>query len=152
MTDQRPSLEDFIKEYHDGKVLLRADDDLFEKLKLGGDDCDEFLEAFSQKFNVDMSDFLWYFHHEEEASNLGATFFKPPNQRVVRIPITLNLLSEAIVTHRWPVHYPPHTLPKRRWDMIINTILFGSVFALALIALLFKIVKWALDMHVGAAQ
>ncbi len=61
--------------------------DLFHIFRIDGDDCDELLTAFSRRFNVDMSGYLWYFHHAEEASmNPGGLVFRPPNARVARIP------------------------------------------------------------------
>ncbi len=123
-------LEAFIKEQGDTKQLPSPDADLFEVLEMDGDDCSAFLEAYSRRFNVDMSGFLWYFHHGEEGYNLGAFFVKPPYWRVKRIPITINLLLDSMGAGRWTLEYPPHTLPKRRWDTALSPILFVALLIL----------------------
>jgi hypothetical protein len=51
---------------------------------------------------------------------------------VPRIPITLRLLREAVELGRWPLTYPPHSLPARRYDLLINQVLVGG-FAVALL-------------------
>ena len=125
------------------KELPRPDDDLFRYSGLHGDDCEEFLMDYSRLFSVDMSDFLWYFHYAEEASNIGGIFIRPPNKRVLKIPITLNLLQEAAELGRWPVQYPPHTLPKRRWDI-------GLTFAIPIaIAMAFALAQCAARLNSG---
>ncbi|WP_155847302.1 DUF1493 family protein [Asticcacaulis sp. AC402] len=128
MTAPSPELEAFVKEYGD---VPPPDADLFKILGLDGDCCDEFLEAFRERFGVDMTPFLWYFHHDEEVgSRLGRLLFKAPAQRVQHIPITLNLLQQAVDAGQWPIQYPPHTLPRRRWDLWfapLDAILFGLV-------------------------
>lgn len=90
---------DFIeKEYW--KSNLQSDSDIFTLLKIDGDDCDDLLSKYAEKYNVDMNDFLWYFHYQEEASltfNFGNIFFKNPHNRVKEIPITPKMLAEFAV-------------------------------------------------------
>lgn len=118
MTAPDDPLSDFIRNQADVKTLPGEDDDLFRKLGIHGDDCGDFMDAFGQQFNVDLTDFLWYFHHGEEVGSLiGGLIFKPPYRRVKTIPITINLLRDAMAAGRWPVQYPPHTLPEQRWDL-----------------------------------
>lgn len=106
---------------------LNSDSDIFSQVGIDGDDCDEFLQKFSEKYGVDMSDFLWYFHYQDEASitfNLGSRFFKTPNQRVQEIPITPKMLAEFATTKKWKINYPEHKVPKQRFDMYINWVFF----------------------------
>jgi len=131
MQGNRSQLDDFIQEYSNGSVSLLSDDDLFKKLSLAGDDCDDFLVAFGERFNVDMAELRWYFHYEEEGMlTPAAFFFKPPYLRVKRIPITIKLLQEAILSRKWPIQYPEHVLPKRRWDVIATYVFFAALLVL----------------------
>jgi acyl carrier protein len=95
---------------------------LVEDLGVEGDDFFELAHAFAEHFNVDMSSYRWYFHHAEEGiAGLGALFFPPPNKRVGHIPVRITLLLDAANTGRWTLEYPPHQLPARRYDLIINS-------------------------------
>ncbi|GGZ45460.1 DUF1493 family protein [Asticcacaulis endophyticus] len=115
------ALEGFIKEFCAIKKLPSQTDDLFESLEIYGDDADEFIVDFGQRFGVDVSEYRWYFHTGEEISfNPGAWFFKPPNKRVSYIPISFQTLQAAIAKRMWPIAYPPHELPKVRWDIRIT--------------------------------
>ena len=103
------------------KSKIHEDTDLYELFGVDGDDCFEFEESFAEKYSVNMSGFLWYFHHGEEASlNLGALFFKPPYKRVPRIVITPTILFQSAVKGEWSVKYPDHELPIRRYDIYVN--------------------------------
>ncbi len=72
-----------------------ADTDINGELRIEGEDFNELLEAYSEQFKVDMSDYLWFFHHEGEGFqiSLGRILFKPPNLRVERIPVTPTMLA-----------------------------------------------------------
>ena len=115
------------------KVELNLDSDIYKDFGVDGDDFSELMEAFSKKFNVDLSKFLWYFHCGEEGFNIGAIFIKPPYDRVDRIAITPRILMEQANIGKWSIKYPKHTLPKRRYDMIINWLFFGTLILLSLI-------------------
>ena len=110
------------KEFWESK--LTSDSDVFSEVGIDGDDCDEFLQKYSKKYSVNMNDFLWYFHYQDETSltsfNIGGSLFKSPNQRVKRIPITPKMLTEFANSKKWTVDYPEHNLPKYRYDIIIN--------------------------------
>jgi len=104
---------------------LHADTDLVADCGITGDDWDELIFDFSEKFSVDLSGYIWYFHAEDEAAfnNPGGWFFKPPYKRVHRIPVTPNLLLHVANTKTWDVRYPPHKLPRYRWDVVITTVI-----------------------------
>lgn len=125
MDDTRAAVRAFVREigyFADG---LTNDDDLFARWRIEGDDADEFIEAFAKRFSIDMGNYRWYFHHREEGQNLGALFFRPPYARVERMPISIDVLANAVVSQEWPLAYPPHELPKRRWDIIIDQIVMA---------------------------
>lgn len=98
-----------------------------------GDDFHEMIENYAQKYQVDMSHYLWYFHADEEGHSLGGVLFKPPYERVERIPVTPQMLADFIVTKKWKMEYPSHQIPNHRTDLTINkaigiTFLIGIVF------------------------
>ncbi|ACA99756.1 MULTISPECIES: DUF1493 family protein [Cyanophyceae] len=107
---------------------LNATTDLFGTFDIQADDCATFIEKFAQKFKVDLDGYLWYFHHGEAGLNLGGFLIKPPYERVERIPITPEILLKAATKRRWKLSYPDHTLPKKRWDMVVNKIILFLVF------------------------
>ncbi|MBK6540704.1 MAG: hypothetical protein IPG10_05400 [Flavobacteriales bacterium] len=82
-----------------------------------------------------MTKYRWYFHTEEEGGSIGGWFFKPPNERVAHIPVTLRILMEAASTCKWPIVYPDHKIPERRWDLAINLILVIAVLTCVVVLL-----------------
>ncbi|HEV7330213.1 MAG TPA: DUF1493 family protein [Flavisolibacter sp.] len=133
-------LEDIIDlvEEKTGSEPVEEGTDIYSELGCGGDDFHELMERYAVKFGVDMSTYRWYFHTDEEGSlfSIGGAFFKPPYERVRRIPITPKLLLEAANLGRWNLQYPEHTLPKRRWDMLINQVVFITILGCLLYACL----------------
>lgn len=113
--------------------------DIFEDLGCVGDDFHELIEEYAKKYNVDMTSYLWYFHADEEGgwNSIGNIFFKPPYQRVKRIPVTPLMLLKFAMQKKWEVSYPEHHLPKRRYDIIINRIMV-ILFIIVIIYYLIK--------------
>ena len=102
----------------DGATRLGKD------VHLEGDDHHAFMDAFSDTFSVDMRSYLWYFHTEEEGLfSLGKLFFKPPCARVECIDITVAMLYDAASSGIWSLDYPIHTLPRYRYDLLVNAVL-----------------------------
>lgn len=101
--------------------------DLEKDLELTGEDFEEFIQYFAEEYQIDMSKYLWYFHRHEEGLNIGSLFFKPPSKRVARIPITPSILHKAAAERVWPLEYPPHRLPKIRWDIAITICFFTTM-------------------------
>jgi hypothetical protein len=117
----------FVAEECDFDDLLAPEEDILKRIGVTGDDAVEFIDSFAARFEVDMSKFLWYFHHDEEGLNFGGSIFESPDQKVKRIPITLNLLADAITLKTWPVEYPEHEVPASRPDLFINRIVVVGV-------------------------
>ena len=99
--------------------------DIGNDLGVDGDDYDELIIAFSKKYNVDISSWLWYFHCSEEGSwnSLGGMLFESPDKQVKYIPVTPLMLTEFTQVGKWNIQYPEHNLPKRRYDLLINRFL-----------------------------
>lgn len=106
---------------------LFPDSNLERDLGIEGDDFSDLMEAFAQEYSVDMSSYLWYFHHEEEGWNFGSLFFKPPNKQVETIEITPKILLQAAISRVWPVCYPEHKLKKGRPDIICDVVFLISL-------------------------
>ncbi len=113
--------------------------DLDRDLGVFGDDMSELLAAYSERFDVDMSRYRWYFHTGEEGLlNVGALFFKPPYARVRHIPVTPAVLLASARSGVWSVGYPAHVLPPRRFDLVINQAFGAVVLGAVVLALVWK--------------
>ena len=132
MSEARMTVLEFLKDAWDWTRPLSDDEDLFDALGIDGDEGTDFMEAFVARFDVDATDYRWYFHHADEGWNFGALFYEPIYRRFGRIPITVAVLTEAVRTRRWPIAYPDHRLPGRRWDILINQ-LFVVVVLIGLV-------------------
>jgi hypothetical protein len=112
-----------------------ADDDIFADLGCAAKDFTNLVEAFGRRFNVDTSNYLWYFHTNEEDHSIGGMFYKPPFERVQRIPVTAEMLWEMANAGYWNIAYPEHEIPSSRVDFLINILLFlAGALLLAYIA------------------
>jgi hypothetical protein len=128
----------FLKEETFEKEIT-SNSDIWGDCGVSGDDFHELLGNYQKRFEGDMNNYLWYFHGDEEGSSgIGAIFFKPPQQRVTRIPITPVMLMDFANSKKWDIKYPEHTLPKRRYDLLINTILICLMAAFLIGALIKK--------------
>mgnify|MGYP000010461983 CR=1 FL=1 len=90
MNYTQQELSEFIKkEINDYKCDIQLDNLLEDDLGITGDDASELIHAFSKKFNVDISNFIFsnYFYDEPSAfSNFSGR----------KKPITVNHLLKAI--------------------------------------------------------
>lgn len=138
MTDQEQILS-FIEERLGIRKPIPLTSDLFNDHGVYGDDLWDFIEAYAEKFEVSTSNFLWYFHSREEGSfSIGRLFFKPPNERVEHIPITPEMLVEFAEKGVWDLKYPEHSIPPKRLDLTINTIIGGIVILVLILFLIWK--------------
>lgn len=103
---------------------ITSETDIFNECGISGDDSHELIEKYQMKYGVDMSNYLWYFHCDEEGiTSIGGMFFKAPYKRVNRIPITPKALTDFANSKIWKIDYPEHKLPKYRYDIIFNQII-----------------------------
>lgn len=109
-------------------IDVHAEVDLLGASGCEGDDAFEFMEAFSERFGVDLTGYRWEFHHSDEAAQLNPGWpFKAPHQKVERIPLTLALLTEAAAKGVWPLGYPDVDLGTGRPDIWNGLILFAGI-------------------------
>jgi hypothetical protein len=129
MITAEDQLADFLKQASDFEQAVPDGADLFKAMRITGDDASELMDSFFAAFEIDASEYRWYFHHAEEGMNFGGLVFKSPDQCVDYIPLTPKILKDAIESKRWPISYPEHALSKLRGDLLINQVLLLVVAA-----------------------
>ncbi len=110
---------DFIEDFS-GLTNLQTDTDLLQQ-GIYGDDLDDLLERYANKYKVDMSGYLWYFHNKGEGWSLGDMLSTPMNKQVKRIPVTPGMLFDFAQTGKWNIKYPEHQLSEQKPDGIVKT-------------------------------
>jgi len=93
---------------------LRSDTRLEDDLGMTGDDAVEFLEAFAEAFDVDLTGIEFHKHFGPEC---GPIFFWPPGLKEEmkdhgRYPLTVGHLIEVAGAKRWACP-PPHR--EKKW-------------------------------------
>ncbi len=126
-------LIDFVKKTS-GSIIVEPNSDIFYDLGISGDDFHELIDHYALKYSVDMKNYKWYFHADDEGQSIVSFFIKPPYKLVDRIPVTPAMLTKFANNGQWDMQYPEHKLPKRRYDILINQILIG-IFVLLIIGL-----------------
>ena len=116
---------------------VTSESDLDNDLGCTGDDFHELIDEFAKTFGVDMNPYRWYFHTVDEghSNSIGGFFFKAPSERVNHIAVTPAVLLESANSGKWTINYPEHSLPRHRYDLIINQVIV-LVFALGLLSFL----------------
>lgn len=105
------NITDFLRPYFIQQNSINTDADIFDELGITGDDTSDFLEAYSTKFNVDMADYLWYFHTEEETGVINPFYSAPYEKLGGCISITPRMLADFANKGFWDVKYPEHEFP-----------------------------------------
>ncbi|MCU9848288.1 DUF1493 family protein [Defluviimonas sp. WL0024] len=124
----------FVEEQLGRRLDPVAEADILAATGCDGDDAFAFLEAFATRFGTDLSGYRWEFHHADEGSLFAPGWpFRPPDRRVARIPISLDLLTEAAQRQIWPLSYPPHRPDRRRFDRFNLSIAVALVIAVILV-------------------
>jgi hypothetical protein len=114
---------------------IDAGADLSEDLGFAGEGFTKLIRAFSLRFGVDISGYLWYFHTREEGATIGTMLFKPPHERVEHMPVTPELLLDVANKGFWDIDYPEHEIPSSRADILINIlVVFAIIFLLLWVA------------------
>jgi hypothetical protein len=90
---------------------LSADSVLEADVGITGDDADEFMEAYSREFQIDLSGFEFYRHFDAEGWNPFVGFFTRllRGEEMQHVPVTIALLVRAAEQHRWPALTAPAT-------------------------------------------
>lgn len=106
-----------------GDESIAESSDIFGEYGFVGDDFHEIIEEYAKTYQVNMSNYLWYFHSDEEGQNYGGILFKAPYKRVERISIIPKVLYESALKGIWEINYPEHKLHKRGYVILINQVL-----------------------------
>jgi hypothetical protein len=133
-------IRNFLEDYS-GVYPESQNTDIFKDLGVVGDDFHEMIDKYSNKYQVDMTDYLWYFHADEEGHNFGGLFVKAPYEKVKRIPVTPKMLTDFIETKKWVINYPIHNTLTSRPDLLINKIILIGFFVVVIIWLIIKLFK-----------
>jgi len=103
--------------YHGGGEMdLAGDEDLLGAYRMEGDDASEFLEAFADRFGVNLDGLLWYFHYNGDEPPPSRPRLYPVSPEGERLPthaITLNDLVSAAEAGHWQFTYPAHEVRER---------------------------------------
>lgn len=114
-----------------GTNKIYPDTDIYKGLGIAGDDFHEMIETFAAMYAVDMANYRWYFHADEEGVGcLGRFIFKPPYNRVKRIPVTPAMLAAFATKGKWDLVYPEHKIPDKRYDILIDQLLLVVISVL----------------------
>jgi hypothetical protein len=132
---------EFLKNFT-GNDGISPDSEICDGIGITGDDFHEMIDAYSKQFNVDISQYLWYFHTEDEGSfSIGGLLFTPPFKRVKRIRVTVKNLLDFANCGKWKIEYPDHKLPKRRYDLIFNLLIIVGLLIWGLISIIYHVIK-----------
>lgn len=123
--------------------------DLLKDYGVDGDDAFAFIEAFAERYDVDVTGYCFFFHHRDSAKLMGRLPFARPDRHVRRIPISADMLVDFAERGTWDLLYPRTARQNaaaraRREQRIIDRLLFLSL------ALLTVGIAW-LWLHEAAA-
>ena len=125
-----------------GMNEINPTSDIFNDVGMVGDDFHEMIEKFTLKYRVDMTDYLWYFHtNEEGCDGVGGFLFPPPYKRVDRIPVTPAMLAEFADKGKWDIRYPAHKIPAKRYDLLVNQIVIGLFLVVVIMVSIIKLIR-----------
>jgi acyl carrier protein len=108
------------------EATLAPDDSLLDDCGVDGDDFDDLMEAFSQRFEVDLSGYRWEFHHQGEAG-LSSLFFRHTEDRIA---VTPRLLLECANAGKWPIEYPSTRRSSRWYEFPASVVLLFGIILL----------------------
>jgi len=103
---------------------IHPNTDLSDELGIVGDDFHELIETYANKYHVNMEQYLWYFHTEDEGVNIWAFIFKPPWAKVKRVPVTPQILYDSATKGQWQIIYHEHEIPTNRNDITYSNVLW----------------------------
>lgn len=121
---------DFLKEQSLEEEISEKTN-ICDEIGIWGDDFHELIIAFEERFSVDMNEYLWYFHSEEEGSLFSISMFPRANEQVRRIPITPLILTDIANSGKWKIDYPEHKITNTKYNdyssLAILIILLGII-------------------------
>ena len=135
----RAEIVEFANDYFAIQLFGEDHDDLLRASGFDGDDAFEFIEAFSERFSVNMDGYIWEFHHYDEGGLLIPSWpFRHPNSKVQKIPISVDLLLASAQSGVWSAEYPSGYVSPKRYD-ILNLIALPALAVLAVLLITFLV-------------
>ncbi len=123
----------FVEEWFRGCGAVDPDD-IFGSTDWEGDDADEFIDGFSERFGVDLGGFVDVFHYDPDEPPMGRfRLLGPDGQKLERIPLTLAMLEAAARDGRWAYPYPPHEVKTSR---VLGVAIWGLFIVMACLAVI----------------
>ncbi|MEJ8562801.1 DUF1493 family protein [Yoonia sp. GPGPB17] len=117
----RDEIIEFIAAFTAVKPERLSTDDVFIGNGVEGDDADELIIEFSEKFGVNIDDFLDYFHYVgDEPPGHRRVFPVDEQKQIIPFqPVTIDTFVQAVEIGRWPIVYPQHTVGESlRWRLL----------------------------------
>lgn len=106
----------WLEEYFGAQAARIDPADILGSLRLEGDDADEFLLAFAQRFGVDLQGFDPWFHYDaNEPPGLRRPWVPVGRDggRLPYLPIAIGDLAAAANARRWEMTYGGLTLGRK---------------------------------------
>lgn len=111
---------------HGAAFIPDHSDDLFAALEMSDAAVLDLMDAFAQRFTVDMTRYLPALHVAQDTANRNAAYLST-GQLVPRLPITIDDLTEAAKTGAWQYRYPDHSVKTVGWRDILQYVLIAAV-------------------------
>lgn len=118
--------------------------DVFIGNGIEGDDADELLKAFAEAFDVDLSQFIDYFHFVGDEPPMGRREFPvDADGKVIPFwPVTLDMLVDAAEAGHWTLVYPEHEVRTSLWWRVFEYGALALLLVAAPMFIAYEIVKW----------
>ncbi|MEM6423445.1 MAG: DUF1493 family protein [Pseudomonadota bacterium] len=115
--------------------------DLFADYGIDGAEAFAFIEAFGDRFNVDVTGYCYYFHHSDEAGRHSLLPWGRPDRHVRRIPVSADMLLDSVHRGTWDLDYPRAVMARaERRALVERRLIDGCKFGL--LALLTLTIAW----------
>lgn len=101
---------------------------IFGNPDIVGNDFTELIENYAKEFQVNLDGYLWYFHRSDEGMNIFNFLFKPPNEKVERIPVSPAILLNHAQKQPWDMTYPKQDKSINRRDLVYSNVLLITIF------------------------
>ena len=84
---------------------ISMDTDILRGFGVDGDDVCDLMNKFSEKFKVNMDDYIWYYHGGPEGCNPFSFIIELWKPKLY-IPVTVRILIESVKSGKWELEYP----------------------------------------------
>jgi len=96
------NLLEFIKQHTKTQKLLKPTTKINHDLGLDGDDALEFMQAYADTYNVDLTNFVFHNYFGEEKSINPVALIRHLLKGSELKPLTIEMLMDASISRVWP--------------------------------------------------